>query len=120
MEINFYCDESCYLQNDGNDFMVLGAIYCPNTFKKIINKNINKIKYKYRFSPSFEIKWTKISNKTIDMIKEILKYIKEKPFIRIRTLIATGKKSLTFLAKQIIMNGIIKCILLCLKKMFMI
>lgn len=96
MQINFYCDESCYLQNDGNDFMVLGAIYCPNTFKKTINKNINKIKYKYGFSPSFEIKWTKISNKTIGMIKEILKYIKEKPFIRIRTLIATGKKSLTF------------------------
>ena len=24
-----FCDESCHLQNDKKNFMVIGAIYCP-------------------------------------------------------------------------------------------
>lgn len=35
---SFYCDESCHLENDGNDVMLLGAIWCPQNCVKTINQ----------------------------------------------------------------------------------
>ena len=37
MKYNVYCDESCHLQNDGNDIMVIGGVFCSKTKVK---KNI--------------------------------------------------------------------------------
>ena len=28
-EYNFYCDESCHLEHDNSNVMVLGAVWCP-------------------------------------------------------------------------------------------
>lgn len=41
---NLYCDESCHLQYDGNDIMVIGTVYCEKKYSYEINDDIRKIK----------------------------------------------------------------------------
>lgn len=110
--INIYCDESCHLQNDSSDIMVLGGISCNDEEKKKIFNDIRLIKVKHNLSSWFEIKWTKISYKKIEFYKELIDYF-FKNNLKFRGIIATDKKILTMLniTMGIIMNGIIKCII---------
>ena len=48
---NVYCDESCHIQHDGNDIMVIGGVFCPKSKAKKINKEIRRIKEKYKKEP---------------------------------------------------------------------
>ncbi|GLI56382.1 hypothetical protein PM10SUCC1_18960 [Propionigenium maris DSM 9537] len=89
-----YCDESCHLENDGNDIMVLGAISCDDKVKKDIFNEIRAIKEKHGISPYFEIKWTKVSNGKIDMYKELIEYFFDKKELEFRGVVAKGKKKL--------------------------
>lgn len=36
---NIYCDESCHLENDHQQVMVLGAIWCPEDHSRSIEKS---------------------------------------------------------------------------------
>ena len=56
---NIYCDESCHLQYDESNVMVLGAVKCKDSLKKSIFRNIREIKMKHGLSSWFEIKWQK-------------------------------------------------------------
>lgn len=58
---NIYCDESCHLENDNQQVMVLGAIWCPLEKVREISIHIRKIKQLHGISTKFEIKWSKIS-----------------------------------------------------------
>ena len=44
MEYNIYCDESCHLQNDNSNVMVLGAVWCillpENVSTSIVEKRL--------------------------------------------------------------------------------
>lgn len=44
MLYNVYCDETCHLEHDGINVMVLGAIWCPQNKLKEINQRIRQIK----------------------------------------------------------------------------
>ncbi len=94
MIYNVYCDESCHLQNDKSDVMVLGAMYCPENKKGDIFSDIRSIKEKYKLSSFFEIKWTKVSISKIDFYKEIFDYFFENEVLKYRGLIARGKSKL--------------------------
>ncbi len=72
IEINVYADESCYLEHDNVEFMVLGCVYCLKKDKNYITNKIKDIKKKYGLKPTTEIKWTKVSLKKIDMYKELI------------------------------------------------
>lgn len=91
--INIYCDESCHLQKDLSDIMVLGSVYCDSNNKNKINNDIRDIKIKHGLSSWFEIKWTKISSTKIDFYKEIVDYFFENE-IYFRAVIAKNKKNL--------------------------
>ena len=91
--INIYCDESCHLQNDSSDIMVLGGISCNDEEKKKIFNDIRLIKVKHNLSSWFEIKWTKISYKKIEFYKELIDYF-FKNNLKFRGIIATDKKNL--------------------------
>ena len=110
--INIYCDESCHLESDSSDIMVLGGISCNAEDKKQIFEEIRAIKIKHDLSSWFEIKWTKISYKKLEFYKELVDYFFSNN-LRFRGIIATDKKILTMLniTMGIIMNGIIKCII---------
>ncbi len=74
MEFNMYCDESCHLENDNSNVMTIGGIHFLKEKSKEINSRIVDIKKKHGVSPTSEIKWTKISNKKLEMYKEVINY----------------------------------------------
>lgn len=93
IEINAYADESCYLEHDNVEFMVLGCVYCLKKDKNYITNKIKEIKIKHGLKPTTEIKWTKISSKKLDMYKEFVDLLFEEN-ISFRGWIAHDKKSL--------------------------
>ena len=38
VEYNVYCDESCHLEHDNSNVMVIGAVYCPKKMEKKLIK----------------------------------------------------------------------------------
>ena len=74
MEYNVYCDESCHLEHDGINVMVIGAVWCPQTKLKEINKRIKDIKLRNGVPVTTELKWTKVSPAKVDLYKDIINY----------------------------------------------
>lgn len=96
-QVNFYCDESCYIQKDEAGVMVLAAVFCSSIRVEKIKEDIKNIKMTYGFPNDFEIKWTKVGKKTIDMYKDILDYIANRnPYIKVRVLFTPSKDKLNF------------------------
>ena len=91
--INIYCDESCHLENDNSDVMVLGGIYVDQDVKESYFQQIRSLKKKHGLSSWTEIKWTKVSHSKLDFYLEVIDWFFEKD-IFFRGLIATHKKSL--------------------------
>lgn len=67
-----FCDESCHLQYDGYDMMVLGSLECPEEEYEQIKNDIKEIKD--RFHNNYELKWTKVSSSRGFMYKELIDY----------------------------------------------
>lgn len=88
MDLIFYCDESCHIQFDHVEYMSLVTVFCSKSRDKNINRDIRKIKEKYRIDANQELKWTKISNSNLQLYKEIINYISEKTYIRVRAVLA--------------------------------
>ena len=51
-----YCDESCHLEHDGSNVMVLGGISCPKEKVHEVYDDIRNIKLKHGLSSWLEIK----------------------------------------------------------------
>src|SRR5690625_238699 len=62
--VHIYCDESCHLEKDGQQAMVLGAVTCLANVRKRVGRAIKRLKADYGIPPSREIKWTQISPST--------------------------------------------------------
>lgn len=92
MKYNVYCDESCHLQNDRNDIMVIGGIICSKHKVKKINCEIRKIKEKYNITS--EIKWHNISNYRIEFYKDLIEYFFSNEDLKFRCVIAPDKQKL--------------------------
>ena len=72
--INVYCDESCHLENDDSNIMVIGGVICPNDCRKQIYRDIKAIKVKHNMKPYTEVKWTKVSKSKKDFYTDLLNY----------------------------------------------
>lgn len=94
MQYNIYCDESCHLEKDNSDIMILGAMYCPTESKGQIFNDIRKIKKKHGLSSYFEIKWTKVSESKIDFYRELIEYFWNNQDLSYRVIVASGKSKL--------------------------
>lgn len=95
---NIYCDESCHLENDHQQAMILGAIWCPENLSRSTAKRIKGIKIKHNLSPTFEIKWTKASPAKIDFYMDLLSYFFEENSLHFRALIIPDKTKLCHIA----------------------
>ncbi len=95
--INIYCDESCHLQYDNSNIMVLGGITCSEDTKKVIYEEIRHLKMKHGLSSWFEIKWTKVSEAKIDFYLELIDYFFKQEILCYRGVVATNKKTLDHL-----------------------
>ena len=60
-EINIYCDESCYLENDGQRAMVFGCVRYPKSKVQELSKQIRDLKRKHFIYPFAETKWKTVS-----------------------------------------------------------
>jgi hypothetical protein len=82
------------LENDRQQVMILGAISCPNNLSRSISKRIKAIKKKHNVSPTFEIKWKKVSPAKIDFYMDLLGYFFEETDLYFRALIVPDKTKL--------------------------
>ncbi|GHT43557.1 hypothetical protein FACS189438_1000 [Bacteroidia bacterium] len=94
MEYNIYCDESCHLENDHINVMVLGAIWCSKEKKSEIFKRIREIKLEHGLSKDFEIKWNKVSPAKQNFYMRLIDYFFDDGEIHFRALIIPDKSKL--------------------------
>jgi len=94
IEYNIYCDESCHLENDGINVMVLGAIKCPKEQRMRISKEMKAIKTRHNLPTDFEIKWTKVSKTKLPFYLELINYFFNTPELSFRGLIIPDKSKL--------------------------
>ncbi|OYU82471.1 MAG: RlfA protein [Flavobacterium sp. BFFFF2] len=69
---NFYCDESCHLENDGMPYMVISYVSCAFNQVKLHQQNIKILKEKHSFKN--EIKWSSISKSKYNFYVELIEY----------------------------------------------
>ena len=94
MAYNIYCDESCHLEKDNADIMILGAVSCPADEKATIYNDIRKIKIRNGLNSHLEIKWTKVSESKVGFYKDVLNYFFDNPLLSYRGLVAKNKSQL--------------------------
>jgi len=91
---NVYCDESCHLEHDGINVMVIGAIWCPQSKLKEINQRIRDIKTRNDISPQVEMKWTKISPAKVELYKDLVDYFFDDDDLHFRAVVIPDKSKL--------------------------
>ena len=91
---NVYCDESCHLEHDGINVMVIGAIWCPQSKLKEINQRIRDIKTRNDISPQVEMKWTKISPAKVELYKDLVDYFFDDDDLHFRAVVMPDKSKL--------------------------
>lgn len=94
MLYNIYCDESCHLENDNSDIMILGAVTCAESKKAEIYNEIRAIKKKNGLDSHFEIKWTKVSESKVEFYEELIDYFFNNSSLSYRGLVAKNKSQL--------------------------
>jgi len=91
---NIYCDESCHLENDHQQAMVLGAIWCPLEKTREIAVRLREIKIRHELSPQFEVKWSKVSPAKFLFYKDLVDYFFDDDDLHFRALIIPDKSKL--------------------------
>lgn len=89
-----YCDESCHLEKDLSDVMVLGGISVPEFKKREVFQDIREIKEKHNLSTWFEIKWSKVSYSKVDFYIDLVNYFFNNEHLGFRGIVMKGKKQL--------------------------
>lgn len=91
---NVYCDESCHLENDHQQVMVLGAVWCPQEKAREISVRLREIKAHHGLSPEFELKWTKVSPAKARYYLDVMDYFFDDDDLCFRALIVPDKTRL--------------------------
>ncbi|MBL7064673.1 MAG: DUF3800 domain-containing protein [Anaerolineae bacterium] len=91
---NVYCDESCHMEHDHQQVMVLGAVWCPLDKAREIAVRIREIKTKHGLPPGFEIKWVKVSPAKVQFYLDIMDYFFDDDDLHFRALIVPDKSRL--------------------------
>lgn len=94
MLYNVYCDETCHLEHDGINDMIIGAIWCPQNELREINNRIKEIKIRNGISQTSELKWTKISPSKIGVYKDLINYFFDNNDLHFRAIIIPDKSKL--------------------------
>jgi hypothetical protein len=69
---NFYCDESCHLENDKQPFMFIGYVSCAYNQVKLHSKNIRQLKEKHHVY--YETKWSGLSKSAYPLYNDLIEY----------------------------------------------
>ena len=87
-----FCDESCHLQHDGADIMVLGALHCTAEKAIRLNKHIKWLRYEHNYHN--ELKWTKLVTKQWPFYKALIDLVVDTDELRFKTTVVQQKNKL--------------------------
>lgn len=93
-QLNIYCDESCHLEHDGKNVMVLGAVWCPSDHVRDAHLSLRNLKCAYGLADNFELKWTKASPAKLDLYRAVLDYFYRDDQLHFRALVVPDKRVL--------------------------
>ena len=93
-EYNFYCDESCHLEHDDSNVMVLGAVWCPKDKIRKINERIKLIKARNSVPAAAELKWTKVAPVKKQVYEDLINYFFDENDLHFRALLIPHKDKL--------------------------
>ena len=65
-----FCDESCHLEHDSADIMVLGALHCSAEKATQLTKHIKWLRHQHNFKP--ELKWSKLNKHQWPLYKDLI------------------------------------------------
>lgn len=88
---NIYCDESCHLENDGHQVMILGAAWCPTSNTREIAQRIREIEKRHGLPGDFEVKWTKVSPAKLGLYMDLVDYFFDDDDLHFRAVIIPDK-----------------------------
>lgn len=69
---NFYCDESCHLENDGRKYMIISYISCAYNQLRMHNEYIRSLKLKHHMKG--EVKWNALSKSRYHFYADLVEY----------------------------------------------
>ena len=69
---NFYCDESCHLENDNFPYMLIGYVSSAYNQVKLHTEKIKQLKKDYHIP--YELKWNHLSKSAMELYKELIDY----------------------------------------------
>lgn len=91
---NVYCDESCHLEHDESNVMVIGAVWCNQGQVRKVNQYIREIKEKHGVKPEAELKWTKVAPIKKNLYMEMVNYFFDNSELYFRCIVIPDKGSL--------------------------
>lgn len=91
--INIYCDESCHLEHDNSNVMVIGGVWCSKDKVKDISNKIKLLKNQYGIRSNTEIKWVKVSRNKEKFYLDLINLFFEED-INFRAIVVTDKSKL--------------------------
>ena len=69
---NFYCDESCHLENDNFPYMLIGYVSSAYNQVKLHTEKIKQLKKEYHIP--YELKWNHLSKSAMELYKKLIDY----------------------------------------------
>lgn len=87
-----FCDESCHLQHDGADIMVLGAIHCSTEKALTLTKHIKWLRHQHQYHT--EIKWTKLLGKQLPFYQALIDLVLDDTEIKFKATVVQHKATL--------------------------
>ncbi len=93
-EINIYCDESCHLEHEKEQIMLMSCLYCPKDKVKEISYDLRYLKEKYGIFKRAELKWHKVSKNKKSYYFELIEYFFNNKDLNFRTVVIPHKRKL--------------------------
>lgn len=87
-----FCDESCHLQHDGADVMVLGALFCSNEKAIQLTKHIKWLRHEHNYKP--ELKWSKLNKHQWPLYKDLIDLAIDDLAVNFKATVVLNKASL--------------------------
>ena len=91
---NIYCDESCHLEHDGINTMVVGGVWCEQQYRHQFYEGLSAIKVKHGFKPYWELKWNAVSEARFSYYADVVRYFFNQPELNFRALVVPDKSLL--------------------------
>ncbi len=85
MEYNYYCDESCHLENDKKQYMVLGYVSVPTYRVKTFKEDLKGLRTKHK--NTLEIKWSNLNQWNYAFYSDVIDFFFDRMELNFRALI---------------------------------